>query len=90
MVGTKQQFFLGLNEPHRPVSVQTIASWIVQTLRITLADQTLKVKAHSTRAVASSFVLFKGASLESILSSADWSRASTFVQFYLRDVIVKF
>ena len=43
--------FLALNEPHRPVSVQTIANWIVQTLRITLADQTLKIKGHSTRAV---------------------------------------
>lgn len=78
--------FLSLNEPHKPVGAQTISNWIVQTLKMTLNDENLKTKAHSTRAVGPSFALYKGASLDSILSSADWSRESTFARFYLRDV----
>jgi hypothetical protein len=78
--------FLGLNEPHRPVSAQTISHWIVQTLRLCLNDPKLKVKAHSTRAIGPSFALFKGASIESIMNAADWSSESTFVKAYLRDL----
>jgi len=78
--------FLGLNEPHKPVSSQTISHWLVETLKLTLKNKNLKVKGHSTRAIGSSYALFKGASLDSILSAADWSRKSTFVKFYLRDI----
>jgi len=46
----------------------------------------LKVKGHGTRAIGSSYALFKGASLDSILSAADWRRKPTFVKFYLRDI----
>jgi len=80
--------FLSLNEPHRPVKSQTIAGWIVSTLRTCLEDKQLKVKAHSTRAIGPSFALFRGASMESILASADWSKETTFTRFYLRDVSV--
>ena len=78
--------FLGLNEPHKPVSSQTISGWIVQTLKLALNDKSLKVKGHSTRAIGASYALFKGASLSSILAAADWSRESTFMKFYLRDM----
>lgn len=80
------KLFLGLNEPHKPVSSQTLSNWIVQTLKLTLQDDKVKVKAHSTRAIGPSFALFKGASIESILASADWSRETTFTRFYLRNV----
>jgi len=78
--------FLGLNEPHRPVSAQTISHWIVETLRLTLGDRNLKVKAHSTRALGPSLALFRGASVESIMQAADWSSESTFIRSYLRDL----
>lgn len=78
--------FLGLNEPHRPVSSQTISHWIVETLRFTLNDKEMKVKAHSTRALGPSLALFRGASVESIMNSADWSSETTFTRFYLRDM----
>lgn len=78
--------FLGINEPHKPVSSQTISNWIVQTLKLTLQDKNLKVKAHSTRAIGSSFALFRGATIESVLASADWSRETTFTSFYLREM----
>ena len=78
--------FLGLNEPHKPVSAQTISHWIVQALRICLNDSKMKVRAHSTRAIGPSLALFKGASVESIMRSADWSSETTFVRSYLRDL----
>lgn len=85
--GTEERrVFLSLNEPHKPVSAQTISHWLVETLKMTLQNKHLKVKGHSTRAIGSSYALYKGASLESVLSAADWSRKSTFVQFYLREM----
>ncbi|CAC5386372.1 unnamed protein product [Mytilus coruscus] len=79
------KLFLGINEPHKPVSTATISSWIVQAIRIAYDDDNMKVNAHSTRAIAPSWALNKGASLKSILDSADWAVESTFAKFYLRD-----
>ena len=52
-------------------------------------DKALKVKAHSIRAIGPSWDLYNGASMNSILESADWSKDSTFTRFYLRSVDVK-
>ena len=49
----------------------------------------MKVKAHSTRAIGPSWALFNGASMRSILGAADWSKESTFIQFYFRNVDVE-
>ena len=81
----QRSVFLSLKEPHKQVSAQTISHWIVETLKLTL---NLKAKGHSTRAIGTSYALYKGASLESILAAADWSRKSTFVKYYLRDISV--
>ena len=85
---TQCKLFLSIVKPHQPVSRQTIAKWIVKTIRLAY-DKDVKVKAHSTRAIGPSWALFKGASMHSILDAADWSRESTFTKFYLRDVEVK-
>lgn len=45
-----------------------------------------KVKGHSTRAIGPSWALYNGASMSNILDAADWSKESTFVRFYLRDL----
>lgn len=52
-------------------------------------DNSMKVKAHSTRAIGPSWALFNGASMRSILEAADWSKESTFIQFYFRNVDVE-
>lgn len=77
------KLFLAINEPHKPVSTVTISSWIVQAIKITYVDDKKKVNAHSTHAVAPSLALYKGASLKSILDSADWAVESIFPKFYL-------
>ena len=85
--GNQCKLFLSIVKPHQPVSRQTIAKWIVNTIKLAY-DKDVKVKAHSTRAIGPSWALFNGASMCSILDAADWSTESTFTKFYLRDVDV--
>ena len=44
------------------------------------------VGAHSTRGVAASWALWRGASLASIRSAATWSSQTTFTRFYRLNV----
>ncbi len=68
------------------VSKQRMAHWIVDA--ITLAYQAqgvpcpFRLRAHSTRSVASSWALARGASLTDICRSAGWATPSTFARFY--------
>ena len=80
------RLFLSICKPHRKVSKQTIASWIGNVIKMAYKNDKLKVKAHSTRAIGTSWALSKGASLSSILEAADWSSADTFVRFYYREM----
>ena len=70
--------FLSFIEPHKPVSKQTIAKWIVSTIRLAYDGQ-IQVRAHSTRDLGPSWALFRGANMTSILEAADWSREATFI-----------
>ena len=78
--------FLSLNQPHNVVSKQTISKWITGVIRMAYNDPNKKVKAHSTRAIGPSWALYNGASMDSVLNAADWSRESTFVKLYLKNV----
>lgn len=82
-----KNLFLSVIAPHKPVSSQTISSWIVNVLKLAYeGDNDKTFHAHSTRALGPSWALFNGASVKSIMDTADWSRESTFTRFYLRDV----
>ena len=76
--------FISFIKPHNRVSKQTISSWLVKVIQTAYDDKTKKVKAHSTRSVGLSWALLNGASIDSIMQAADWSRESTFMKFYLR------
>ena len=80
------KLFLSIKKPHKPVSSQTISRWIVKTVKMAYKFDVAGVKGHSTRAVGPSWALYNGASIKSILEAADWSRETTFIRFYLRDV----
>jgi hypothetical protein len=85
--------FLTTIKPHKPVSAQTISNWIVSVIKKAYKSKELlepKVRGHSTRSIGPSWALFKGAKLVDVLNSADWSRASTFIKFYLKEVSVDF
>ncbi|CAC5420599.1 unnamed protein product [Mytilus coruscus] len=83
------KLFLSTVKPFKPVTSQTISRWLVNTIKMAYENTDLKVKAHSTRAIGPSWALFNGASMKSILESADWSTDTTFIKFYLRNVDVK-
>ena len=83
------KLFLAINEPHMPVSSQTISKWIVKTIKMAYNGECGAVKGHSTRAIGTSWALYNGASIKSVLEAADWSRESTFTRFYLRDLEVQ-
>lgn len=80
------KLFLSMNKPHKPVSCQTISSWIVNTIQYADNEKNKSVKAHSTRAIGPSWALYKGASMKNIMEAADWSRETTFTKFYLRNL----
>ncbi len=70
----------------KSVSKQRLAHWIVEA--IVLAYQArrllcpLGVRAHSTKGVASSWALARGASIADICRAAGWATPNTFARFY--------
>ena len=83
------KMFLATRKPHKPVSVQTISRWLVSVIKFSYKKHRKTVgtvKGHSTRSVGPSWALFKGASLQQIMESADWSRETTFTKHYMKTV----
>ena len=81
--------FVTLTEPHNAPSPQTISKWIVNTIKTCyeLEGKPLQtVRAHSTRSLSSSWALYSGVAMDRILQAVDWSKDTTFVKFYLKDV----
>ncbi len=85
---TSDQLFVcyGGQQKGKAVSKQRMAHWIVDA--ITLAYEAhgvpclLRLRAHSTRGVASSWALARGASLADICRAACWATPNTFARFY--------
>ncbi len=85
---TSDQRFVcfGGQQKGRAVSKQRLAHWIVEA--IVLAYQArrlpcpLGMRAHSTRGVASSWALARGASIADICKAAGWATPNTFARFY--------
>ncbi|XP_029924002.1 uncharacterized protein LOC115371027 [Myripristis murdjan] len=74
----------------RPLSKSRLSHWVVDAIRqaYVLSNVPIPsgVRAHSTRGVAASWTLWRGASLASICSAATWSSPSTFTRFYRLNV----
>ncbi len=85
---TSDQLFVchGGRQKGNAVSRQRMAHWIVDA--ITLAYQAqgvpcpFRLRAHSTRSVASSWALARGASLTDICRAVGWATPNTFARFY--------
>ncbi len=85
---TSDQLFVchGGRQKGNAVSKQRMAHWIVDA--ITLAYQAqgvpcpFRLRARSTRSVASSWALARGASLTDICRAAGWATPNTFTRFY--------
>ena len=74
----------------KPASKDTIARWIVSTIKRAYETKDLPFpedsRAHDTRKLSVSWALFNGATLEEILKAAHWTSENTFTSFYLKDV----
>ena len=70
----------------QPVSKSRLSHWIVDTIRQAYAGSDApaprRVRAHSTRGIATSWALWRGASLSEVCAAATWSSPSTFARFY--------
>ena len=75
--------FLSYVKPYKPVTSQRVAYWIKELLELAGVD-TSEFGAHSVRGASTTAALKKGVGLDLILQVADWSKNSTFRQFYYR------
>ncbi len=84
---TSEQLFVcyGGQQKGKSVSKQRMAHWIVDAITLAYEAQgapcPLRLRAHSTRGVASSWVLACGASLADIYRAAGWATPNTFARF---------
>ena len=86
--GDEKQLFVSYQN-FRPISKERLSKWITGGLKEVYdgsSQSDVRLNAHSTRSLASSWALYQGASLESIVQAAFWARESTFSSFYLKDV----
>ncbi len=85
---TSEQLFVcyGGQQKGKAVSKQRMAHWIVDAITLAYEAQgvpcPLRLRAHSTRGVASSWALARGASLADICRAAGWATPNTFGRFY--------
>ncbi len=85
---TSEQLFVcyGGQQKGNAVSKQRMAHWIVDAITLAYEAQgvpcPLRLRAHSTRGVASSWALARGASLADICRAAGWATPNTFARFY--------
>ena len=85
---TSDQLFVcyGGQQKGKAVSKQRMAHWIVDAIALAYESQgvpcPLRLRAHSTRGVASSWALAHGASLTDICRAAGWATPNTFARFY--------
>ncbi len=85
---TSDQLFVcyGGQQKGKAVSKQRMAHWIVDAIALAYQAQgvpcPLRLRAHSTRGVASSWALARGASLTDICRAAGWATPNMFARFY--------
>ena len=74
----------------QPVSKARLSHWVVDTIQEAYAQAgrpaPTGVRAHSTRSLATSWALWRGAPLSEICTAASWSTPSTFAKFYCVNV----
>ena len=88
-----QQLFIcyGSDKRGQPVSKQRLSHWITDVIQeaYTRTGRQLPsgVRAHSTRAVATSWAALRGVPLEDICAAANWTSPGTFTRFYRVNIV---
>ena len=74
----------------KAAATPTLSRWILEAIRLAYSSKGLDVpdglRAHSTRAGASSWAVAEGVSIQEVCMAANWSSLSTFATFYRLDV----
>ena len=72
------------------VSKQRLVHWVVKAIELAYSSAGLApptgVVAHTTRGMAASWALFRGASLEEVCAAAGWISSLTIARFYCLNV----
>ena len=77
-----EQLFISPFKPHKAVRKATLARWIASVL----IEAGINATPGSIRATSASHARAAGVSIKTIMESADWSRASTFANFYSKTI----
>ena len=91
-VRSTNQLFISYDTRQKGSAVarSTLSRWIVEAISLAYTSAGVPVpeglKAHSTRAVASSWAFARGASVQEVCLAANWSSPTTFAVFYSLDV----
>lgn len=75
------KFFISYVKPHKPVSKDTLARWILTTMSMAKIDIS-KFKPHSTRSASVSKAKLLGIPIKDILKVGGWSSATCFKKHY--------
>ena len=84
-----EQLFLAVQEPHAPVSRDTVSRWIGRAIQAAGRDALIDSStphAYDTRAVSASWALFARIPMEGILKDAYRRSSNSFIANYLRDI----
>ena len=79
------QLLVSFVPPHRSISRDTLARWVLTVLRLAGID-TGKYKSHSTRGASASASKRLGVGVNLILKRAGWKSVNSFAQFYDKDI----
>ena len=85
--GEENKLLLSYQEPHKPVSRNTLARWLRQVFNGAGVD-TARFSAHGTRTASTSAALSSGVPVDVVLRAAGWSSESTFTRFYRKEPAV--
>lgn len=88
----ESRLFLPVATGKQEISAQTVSNWIKQVIKDAYdelsrdASKRLRIRAHEVRAIAASLAFERNVSTSEIISAVGWRSASTFANFYLRDM----
>ncbi|XP_051815406.1 uncharacterized protein LOC127537286 [Acanthochromis polyacanthus] len=86
------QLFISWAPSHkgRALTRQCLSHWVVEAIILAYESRGLqppeRLRAHSTRGMATSWALFKGTSVRDICAAASWASPHTFIRYYRLDV----
>ena len=80
-----EEFFIATVPPYKQCPNDTIARWIKEILSLAGIDSGI-YQDYSLRSASTSSASYKGVTLSTVLKSANWTRNSTFKEYYKKEL----